>query len=366
MAGAEFSEEWLQKLVEANAEALPISDIEPPFGGAVSLCRELPVKSGSCDNVLINEYGYITLVECKLWRNPESQRKVVAQVLDYAKDLANLDYAAFEKAIMRARKDNSGSLIEVMARYFPDIDESNFIDSVSRNLKEARFLLLIAGDGIRENAEALVEFLNRFSFYRFTIAFLELPVYEVGESKGFIITPRVLSKTTELTRIVEPGINEAEVSAPSKPSSASQNEFFERLSAHIENEFVKGFRRFTEELTSQLDLTLKTGRGKRLSLSIKSSDDRYNFACVWQDGRVDFYGLVQRTGELGRKDIGTAYLEEMAELADGQLQRHSNEWNWKVVKDGEVPSIVDFLRRSGEWFSLIERTLSAIREAEDQ
>ncbi len=32
------------------------------------------------------------LVEAKLWRNPEARRKVIGQILDYAKELSRWNY----------------------------------------------------------------------------------------------------------------------------------------------------------------------------------------------------------------------------------------------------------------------------------
>ena len=46
------------------------------------LCTELRTEAGALDIAFINQFGRLTLVECKLWRNPEARRKVVAQALD--------------------------------------------------------------------------------------------------------------------------------------------------------------------------------------------------------------------------------------------------------------------------------------------
>jgi hypothetical protein len=38
-------------------------------------------------------------VETKLWRNPEAHRTVVAQILEYAKNLTSWDYDSVDKAV---------------------------------------------------------------------------------------------------------------------------------------------------------------------------------------------------------------------------------------------------------------------------
>jgi len=122
-AGAGLDESWVQRLLESNPECLPIAEIEPAFSGSLSLCRELPTGAGAADNVFINSLGLISIAECKLWRNPEARRRVVAQVLDYAKELARWSYEDFEHAVLGARNDGSKSLIDVARSFRELVDE---------------------------------------------------------------------------------------------------------------------------------------------------------------------------------------------------------------------------------------------------
>ena len=87
-----YDERWLQDLLFAHSELLPIEEIEPIFSGAVPVCRELPTRVGPLDLVYLNEQGLLTLVECKLWRNPEARRQVVGQILDYAQEISRWSF----------------------------------------------------------------------------------------------------------------------------------------------------------------------------------------------------------------------------------------------------------------------------------
>ena len=82
-------EAWLRDLLFAAPDAIPVGDLDPSFGPLVPLCRELRTEAGPVDIAFINGDGLLTLVECKLWRNPEARRKVVAQVLDYARAIGS-------------------------------------------------------------------------------------------------------------------------------------------------------------------------------------------------------------------------------------------------------------------------------------
>ena len=143
LGSSEYNESWIQKLCFENSTLLPLNEIEPTFGGMIPVCRELGTKSGFIDLIYLNESGFITIGECKLWRNPEARRKAVGQVLDYAKDLSSWDYSKLEKECLKARKDNKSSLYEIINEYYPEVEESTFIDNVQKNLKKGRFLLVV-------------------------------------------------------------------------------------------------------------------------------------------------------------------------------------------------------------------------------
>ena len=80
-----------------------------------------------------------------------------------------------------------------------EIDEASFIDAVSRNLRRGRFLLLIVGDGIREGVESMTEFLQQYAGLHFTLAIVELALFEVPTG-GYLAQPRVLARTTNIDR----------------------------------------------------------------------------------------------------------------------------------------------------------------------
>lgn len=66
------------------------------------VCREFQSGVGPADVVMLDDHGYITLVECKLASNREVRREVVGQVLDYASRIWEMSVDEFEKAWTRA------------------------------------------------------------------------------------------------------------------------------------------------------------------------------------------------------------------------------------------------------------------------
>ena len=75
---------------------------------------------------------------------------------------------------------------------------------VSRNLEMGRIVVLIAGDGIRQDAEDLAAGLQAHANFHFTFALVEMPVFrretETDQSDALIVVPRTLLKTTMVER----------------------------------------------------------------------------------------------------------------------------------------------------------------------
>ena len=199
-----FQENWLQELIQSNPQILPIDDIEVGFSPLLSLGREISTNVGSIDNLFISPDGYITIVETKLWRNPEAKREVVGQILDYAKELANWTFTDFNNEIKKRNSENFG-ILDIINKYEPQDEQSksNLIDNIERNLKRGRFLLLIVGDGIRESVEEMVDYLSNSAQLLFTLGLVELQIYkEPFNENGVIVIPNLITRTREITRAV--------------------------------------------------------------------------------------------------------------------------------------------------------------------
>lgn len=192
----------IQELVHAHPACLPIFEIDPAFVNPIPICRELVTPAGLIDNFLITPTGLPILVECKLWRNAEARRDVVTQILDYAKELALLNASELQRSVGRRLKDDAGAMLRIVRERHPDVDETDFNDALSNNLRRGRFLLLIVGDGIREGVENIVAYLEKHAGLHFSLGLVELPIYDLPDDKGRIVVPRVLAHTHVITRTV--------------------------------------------------------------------------------------------------------------------------------------------------------------------
>lgn len=157
-----FSESWLQDLLFCEPDVLPLSDVDPSAGSFIPVCRELslPKVGGSVyvDLFGVTPAGRPVLIECKLWRNPQARREVIAQILEYSALLRGQSYADLT-ARLKAKLGWAGAnpLFAHAVSHGCSLTEAAFTDSVARNLRNGDFHLIVAGDGIREDAAAIAE-----------------------------------------------------------------------------------------------------------------------------------------------------------------------------------------------------------------
>lgn len=350
----QYDEAWLQALIHEQPGVLPLWEIEPAVREAVPVCRELPLPSGYLDNLLVTPHGDLVLVECKLWRNPQARREVVAQVIDYAKDLQRLDYAGLEAAIGSARGDRSARLYGFVEAQPEAAAEADFVDAVSRNLRRGRALLLIAGDGITESVEAIADYLQQHAGMHFTLALVELAVYALPDG-GLLVVPSIPLRTVNIVRgIVNIRDDRVEVAPP--PESAQAR----RATTLTEEEFLAGLdaeRAGTAERLLALvaqgeDLGLHIEAKKLLQIRLPLGDDACNVLSIWPNGGTltqGVWGLRDRIGE----PMIRRYLEEVARVVGGILGSAPIQPNVRM-KDTYL-RIWNVLDHGDEWLEVTRR-----------
>ena len=200
-AGSETSidEAALQEILFRHADILPLGEIDPAYRNSVPVCMELGTRAGSADALYLTPTGRIVLAEFKLWRNPEARREVVGQILDYARVLGSWSYDDLDREV---RNRTQRSLFDIVSEARSEVEEHIFIDNVARRLKRGEFLLLIIGDGIREDVRDIVAYVQEHSGLRFNLALIEAAVFRRADSEDLIIQPRVLARTELVPRTV--------------------------------------------------------------------------------------------------------------------------------------------------------------------
>jgi hypothetical protein len=119
----------------------------------------------------------------------------VSQILDYAKELSRWSSSDVQREASRRLKRDGNPLLDLVRAVDAAVDEQEFDDALTANLRRGRFLLLIVGDGIREGVEAITEYLQLHAGLHFSLGLVELPIY-VMPNGDRLVTPRVLARTT--------------------------------------------------------------------------------------------------------------------------------------------------------------------------
>jgi hypothetical protein len=149
----------LQALLNEDPDSLIPRD--KTVDRSVVYAREVLTTSGRTDLVGIGSSGSLTIMECKLARNPQVKREVVGQVLDYA---AALWMTELDDLIDRFRSKSGNDPFVVLRESYPasaePFDETACRTEVQRRLGAGDFTLAIAVDRVDDDLKRIVQFVN--------------------------------------------------------------------------------------------------------------------------------------------------------------------------------------------------------------
>ncbi len=349
-----FQENWLQKFIFDHPQILPIEDIESDFAPLIPLGREIPTGVGFIDNLFISSDGYLTIVETKLWRNPEAKREVIGQIIDYAKELATWN---FNKLDFEVKKKNQKGILQLINEFelIEEQDKHRLIDIIEKNLRRGRFLLLIVGDGIKESVEEMIEHLSTNAQILFTFGLIELQIYKVtDDNEDLIIIPNLIVRTKEITRAVikienntqnivtvETDFNERKQSKYSR-NTITESDFFEQLSNNTDKQIANYAKQILND-------AIKNGYyidWKTSSFVVKLADPNGS-------GKMITLFFITRKGECGigwsgnqlaslgiDKNIAYSFAANTAKLFKNVKQHNKNLDTWdNFIKLDELMSV---------------------------
>jgi len=372
LADREFSEAYLQETLHACPELLPVDELDADFGPLVSLGREID----NIDNLFIAPSGRITIVETKLWRNPQATREVLAQILDYATRVSNWSYENLESKCRTALSPapiETSSLYSFVRDTFPDEmpTETEFYDAVQRTLQTGRFLLLIVGDGIREGMEDLLAALHTHPSLLFTFGLVELQVFvDPHESRERLVVPRVLAHSTEIVRAVvrvettgyadvsvDIGEPETDPDKPKHKRKLSESEFFELVPTPAMAATIGSIIERAREMGAIVQ-PRKRSMSVRL-LDPNGSKQKLTLFVVTVTGQIYTGWLSEQLEKIDLdKRMAADWFESLANLVPG-VERHATLLDnlSRFIKIEEIEPVLD------EFFVRLEKAIEAIQNS---
>jgi hypothetical protein len=145
------------------------------------------------------------VVETKLWRNPEAHRSVVAQIIDYAKDLSKMSFEDFcESATKTKSTDSIKAFFRKIKEKYPEINEIKLQQNIQDSLSHGRFLLIIVGDEIFPEVAFLTESIASAPHLEFNIALAELRFYRSQDDQDhqLLVVPQIVGESKPQVRAV--------------------------------------------------------------------------------------------------------------------------------------------------------------------
>ena len=361
-----FQENWLQKIIHKNPQILPIDDIESGFAPLISLGREISTSVGYIDNLYISPNGYLTIVETKLWRNPEAKREVVGQIIDYAKELTNWNFTKLNDGVKNSSQlynNNSKGIIELIKNFenIEEHEEYKIIDNIERNLKRGRFLLLIVGDGIRESVEEMVDFLSNTPQIQFTLGLVELQFYKNPNVEGELIAiPNLITRTREITRAIvkienstngnvtiETDFIEEKVKPITARTTITEDDFFEQLQQNTDYESAE-FAKHILATVKEKGYFVEWRQGAFVAKILDPNGSGSKITLFVTDRKGLFY-LMQSGDQLKRlgmsNDISLIYAKNTSQLVKGLFPHpnHPDCWNKYATIKEIKPVFLEFM-----------------------
>jgi hypothetical protein len=171
-------EKHLQEILFNRPDLLPVADLNEGSKSIRVVVMEAGLPgSGSSDLIGVDEDGGITIVECKLAKNPESKREVIGQVLEYGAFLWKRTYPDFDSLFLKERNGRNGKpLADLMAAAVDpeEWSEEVFRGSVSANLERGHFHLIVVVDEINDELRRVADYVNNARPTGFTLHALEM------------------------------------------------------------------------------------------------------------------------------------------------------------------------------------------------
>jgi hypothetical protein len=357
-------EAWLQALAFEHPQVLPMMDIEPGLGELVAVAREIPCGHGYIDNLYVTGAGDLVLVEAKLWRNAQSRREVVGQALDYVAALMGMGIEAFETSCRRGQGMGARTLHALVSERGDALDEAAFLDAVSRNLAQGRLVVVVLGDGIRSETEALAELLQSHAGAHFTFALVECALWRSPATGEILVIPSTLLRTAMITRGVVaieqgvPTIRPVAPDVPTEPRTISEEIFYEHLAARdpLLPQTVKDFVASLEPLGIYPEFKASLN----LKADLPGAPRATNFGYITRHGKL----WTDTLAWTAPAAVALAYNEQLAGLARCTIAMTSSGSPYISTNGSSAPLVTVLLPdQAAAWKEAIEQASEAIRKA---
>lgn len=256
-------------------------------------------------------------------------------------------------------------LFDLVRDHPESLNEPEFIDAVSSNLRRGRIVAIALGDGIRKETEALARLLQSHAVAHFTFALVELSVW-CNDRNDLLVVPNTLAKTVMIERgivRVEDGVASIHpVSATEQlgPQSITSIDFWEKIGL-IDATLPGAIRGFLDELES-LGVYTDLRSSLTLKADVSYQNKTINLGSIRKDGSITTEVIPSQIPERFWKP----YCATLAHIAGGEI-KDTGKSIFVADAAGRKPKIQEFLPRHQEaWIAAAETLVRALQDEADQ
>lgn len=333
-----YNEKWLQDLLRRNPEILPVVEIEPVFYPLIPIGQEVGTETGAIDNLFISYRGYLVLVETKLWRNPEAKREVVAQAIDYGSSISKWTYNQLNEVVRDYTKEYENTelnLIDWVERCCGLFEGGRdfFEDTVAKNLRLGRFLILIVGDRIRQSLIEMLNYVNKYPHLATDVILVELHCYQWEPRKNswpLLVVPSIVARTEIVERsVIQITLNQtgahqidvkqekAEEKEKRKRFPLTEEAFWELLKKRSPDNY-ENVRQIIDEYRERDGISIDPAEGSMIvRLSIPDSGEQVSVFFVTKNAELRVWPrtVVRQLKEAGfDPSLGESYAAQMRNI----------------------------------------------------
>jgi len=325
-----FKEDWLQSAIALEPELViaPCREAGRTDEKWAYWAREFQTSAGRIDILLVSESGQVAIVETKLSYNPERRRSVLAQLLDYATSLPEMDLSK----LPALPKTKSG---QPLARR----------EEVEQHIRDGDFLLILAADQIDPKALRLSRaLLGEHLTMSWELVQVEMSIYErkIAEGPLHLMVPHLRGiLVPEERQVVRVVIDEGQKPRVIVERVKSEGGGYARQ-RWSEEQFVEGlghatlertFKEFGSELLKLAKefrtVHLSWGTGKTGSVTLKHNES--GLIEYYLDGALRF--RKDNFGPSVGEELGKEYLQVLKRMFPREMEMsYPTVWPGKEAK----------------------------------
>jgi len=252
-----------------------------------------------------------------------------------------MTYDAFERAVSRGLQ-GPARLYDLVRDHPEVLEEPEFVDAVTLNLRRGRMLAIVIGDGIRAETEALGDLLQSHAGAHFSFALVELAAWR-SPSGDILAVPSTLARTVTIERgivRVENGVatvHPVPVEARSRRQSISSADFWEKL-AERDSALPVAVQSLLTAL-EPLGVYPDFKASLNLKVDLADRDKPVNLGYITKDGHFRTHPASWNIPER----VWRPYFEAVAAMIGGEVVAGSGSESYVSTNGKTVPRIDQFV-----------------------